>query len=50
VERPNSLLKEPRVKDTYIEGFDFLGKEIERKRDKSLEIVKKEFIVGTGKT
>ncbi len=44
------MLKEPRVKDTYIEGFEFLGKEIERKRDKSLDIAKKEFIVGTGKT
>lgn len=41
------LRRERRIKEPYVEGFEFLGKQIERVRDKTLDVVEKEFNVNT---
>ena len=38
---------EKSILENYVEGYEYLGKQIERKRDKTLDIVTKEFIVNT---
>lgn len=35
------------TKEVYVEGYEYLGKQIERVRDKSLDISSNEFLVNT---
>ena len=41
------LNKAKEVKEPYVDGFEYLGKGMERVRDKRLDIVNKEFLVNT---